>query len=156
MSAGGFFGETPPGTSLGAALGVSSAIGWALGTVYFKRAQERVSTLWAVAIPFFSGGLVMTALGLFVESPADVRWTGSFIASLLYVSVVGTSLAWLLWLGLVRAGEASRVSAYVFFVPLVAILIGSLFLGEPLSPSLLVGTALVVSGIYLVNKQSAK
>ena len=58
----------------------------------------------------------------------------------------------MLWL--VRAGEASRVSAYVFIVPVVSVLLGALFLEETLSPLLLVGAALVVSGIYLVNKQS--
>jgi drug/metabolite transporter (DMT)-like permease len=69
---------------------------------------------------------------------------------------VGTALAWILWLGLVRAGEASRVSAYVFFVPLVSVLLGALFLSESLSSLLLVGAALVVSGIYLVNRQGSQ
>jgi drug/metabolite transporter (DMT)-like permease len=58
-----------------------------------------------------------------------------------------------LWLGLIRAGEASRVAAYVFFVPLVAVVLGALFLGETVGLSLLVGAALVVSGIYLVNRR---
>jgi drug/metabolite transporter (DMT)-like permease len=53
----------------------------------------------------------------------------------------------------VRAGEASRVAAYVFFVPLVAVSLGALFLGETLSALLAVGAAFVVSGIYLVNRQ---
>jgi drug/metabolite transporter (DMT)-like permease len=57
-----------------------------------------------------------------------------------------------LWLGLIRAGEASRVAAYVFFVPLVSVMIGAFFLDERLSISLLVGAALVVCGIYLANR----
>jgi drug/metabolite transporter (DMT)-like permease len=155
VSAGGFFGEMPPGASLGVAFGISSAFAWASGTVYFKRAQESVSTLWAVAIPFLLGGAVLTAFGLVVESPAEITWNGPFVASLLYAAIIGTGLAWLLWLGLVRAGEASRVAAYIFFVPIVAVLIGALFLGEALRTSLIVGAVLVVTGIYLVNKQPA-
>lgn len=155
VSVGGFFGEMPPATSLGVAFGIFSAFAWALGTVYFKKAQERVSTLWAVAAPFLVGGAILTLIGSVVESPADIAWNKSFIVSLLYLSIVGTGLAWLLWLGLVRAGEASRVAAYIFFVPLGAVLIGALFLGEALRPTLIVGAVLVVSGIYLVNKQPA-
>jgi drug/metabolite transporter (DMT)-like permease len=64
------------------------------------------------------------------------------------------ALAWLLWLGLVRAGEASRVAAYVFVVPLVSVLLGALYLNEALSPWLLIGAALVISGIYIVNRRS--
>ena len=157
VSAGGLLGELPPDASFGVAFGVGSALFWALGTVYFKKVQERVSSLWAVAVPFLAGGLVLTALGLIVESPAEIVWNPPFVASLFYASLLGTAAAWLIWLGLVRAGEASRVSAYIFFVPLVAVLIGAIFLDETLSPSLIVGAALVVTGIYLANAQpSAK
>ena len=151
VSAGGLLGELPPGASLGVAFGVGAALSWALGTVYFKQAQERVSTLWAVAVPFLAGGVVLTALVTVVESPAEITWNTPFVLSLLYSSLFGTAVAWLIWLGLVRAGEASRVSAYIFFVPLMAVLIGAIFLDETLSPSLLVGAALVVVGIYLAN-----
>ncbi|WP_166397022.1 DMT family transporter [Rubrobacter marinus] len=151
VSAGGLLGELPPGASLGVALGVGAALSWALGTVYFKKAQERVALLWAVAVPFLAGGVVLTALGALVESPSEITWNAPFVASLLYASLLGTGVAWLLWLGLVRAGEASRVSAYIFFVPLVAVLIGAVFLDETLSPSLVAGAALVVAGIYLAN-----
>ncbi len=54
-----------------------------------------------------------------------------------------------------RAGEASRVAAYVFFVPLAGIVIGAVFLNERLTVSLLIGTVLIVSGIYLVNRAPA-
>jgi drug/metabolite transporter (DMT)-like permease len=68
---------------------------------------------------------------------------------------MGISVAWMIWFALVRAGEASRVAAYVFAVPVTAVLVGTVFLNEPLTYSLLVGTALVVSGIYLVNRTVA-
>ena len=151
--AGGLLVDLPPGAPLGVAFGIGAALSWALGTVYFKKVQDRVATLWAVAVPFLAGGIVLTALGLLVESPAEITWNTPFLASLLYSSLLGTAVAWLLWLGLVRAGEASRVSAYIFFVPLVAVLIGAIFLDETLSPSLLVGATLVVAGIYLANGQ---
>lgn len=154
VSAGSMSGEAL-GSPLGIVFGVGSAVSWALGTVYFKRYGERLSMLWAVAAPFTIGGVLLTAVGLVLEPFSEISWNGTFVAGWLYTSLVGTALAWVLWLGLVRAGEASRVSAYVFIVPVVSVLLGALFLGETLSPLLLVGAALVVSGIYLVNKQSA-
>jgi O-acetylserine/cysteine efflux transporter len=144
------------GTPLGVAFGVASAVSWALGTVYFKRYAGRLPVLWAVGGPFLLGGVCITGLGLALEAPSGITWTETFVASLLYTSLAGTALAWVLWLGLIRAGEASRVSAYVFFVPLVAVVLGALFLGETVSPLLLVGAALVVSGIYLVNRRGER
>ena len=154
VSAGSFSGSSL-GTPLGVAFGLASALSWTLGTVYFKRYGERLSTLWAVAGPFSAGGVVLTGLGLVLEPLSEISWTGTYVASFLYTALVGTALAWMLWLGLVKAGEASRVSAYVFFVPLVSVLLGAAFLGETLSPLLLVGAALVVLGIYLANRQPA-
>jgi len=142
----------------GVVLGAASALSWALGTVYFKKYEARVSTLWAVAVPFLAGGMTLTAFGLFVEPWGRVSWNSPFVASLLYSGLVGISLAWVIWFALVRAGEASRVASYIFVVPLTAVLIGVVFLDEPLGYTLVVGAAFVVCGIYLVNRepQSAK
>ena len=152
VSSASFSGAADALSPIGVVLGTASALAWALGTVYFKRYEARVSTLWAVAVPFVVGGAALTALGLVVESWDDVSWTGTFVGSLLYSALIGISAAWVIWFGLVRAGEASRVAAYIFAVPLTAVLVGALVLDEPLSYSLLVGAALVVCGIYLVNR----
>jgi O-acetylserine/cysteine efflux transporter len=155
VSAGSLSGGASLGTPLGVTIGLISAVSWALGTVYFKRYGERLSTLWAVAVPFLVGGVFLPSLGLVLEPVSSISWTGTYVASWLYTSLAGTAFTWVLWLGLVKAGEASRVAAYVFFVPLVSVLLGALFLGETLSPLLLVGAALVVCGIYLVNRRGA-
>ena len=150
VSAGSFSGDAI--SPLGVAFGAGSALSWALGTVFFKKYEVRVSTLWAVAVPFLVGGVMLTALGLVVESWGEISWTGGFVASILYSSLVGISAAWVIWFALVRAGEASRVAAYIFAVPLTAVLIGVVFLDEPLGFALLIGAVLVVCGIYLVNR----
>jgi len=139
-------------TLLGVVSGVASALFWALGTVGFKRYEARIATLWAVALPFLAGGAVLTTLGLFSERLSDISWTGPFVSSVLYSAFVGTGLAWLLFFGLVRAGEASRVASFIFVVPLAAVVIGAVVLDEALGLSLLAGAALIVSGIYLVNR----
>ncbi|HYQ82632.1 MAG TPA: DMT family transporter, partial [Rubrobacter sp.] len=139
----------------GVAFGAGSALSWALGTVFFKRYQARIPTMWAVAIPFVIGGMVLTLFGFATESFSEVSPTATLFASLSYVSLVEIALAWLIWFGLVRKGEASRVAVYVFFVPLVSIVIGAVFLDERLTPSLSIGTFLIVTGIYTVNRSSA-
>lgn len=139
-------------SAMGVMFGAGSAFFWAMGTVLFKRFQERVSAMWAVALPFLIGGVVLTTFSYTTERWAEVSLTGSLFASLGYAALIGVALAWLIWFTLVQAGEASRVAAYIFFVPLVGIIIGALFLDERLTASLLVGAALIVSGIYLVNR----
>jgi O-acetylserine/cysteine efflux transporter len=153
VSAGSILGGANAISPVGVVLGAGSALSWAFGTVYFKKYETRLSTLWAVAVPFVVGGVILTALGLLVEPWGEVSWTGQFVTSLLYSGLVGIALAWVIWFALVRAGEASRVAAYIFAVPLSAVLIGVVFLDEPLGYPILIGATLVVSGIYLVNRE---
>ena len=110
--------------------------------------------MWAVAIPFVIGGMVLTLFSFAIESWSDVSPTATLFVSLTYVSLVEIALAWLIWFGLIRAGEASRVAVYVFFVPLVSIVIGAIFLDEQLTTSLLIGTFLILTGTFTVNRSS--
>jgi drug/metabolite transporter (DMT)-like permease len=104
--------------------------------------------------PFVLGGTILTLFGFAIESWWEVSPTATLFASLSYVSLVEIALAWLIWFGLIRAGEASRVAVYVFFVSLVSIVIGAIFLDERPTTSLLIGTCLIVTGIYSVNRSS--
>lgn len=139
-------------TLVGVVSGVASALSWAIGTVGFKKYEARISTLWAVALPFLAGGAVLTILGLILEPLSGISWSGPLVSSVLYSAFIGTGLAWLLFFGLVRAGEASRVASFIFVVPLAAVVIGAVVLDEALGLPLLAGAALIVSGIYLVNR----
>ena len=130
------------------------ALVWSLGTIAFKRYAGRIDAWWGVGLPFLVGGVIMTAAGAAVEG-TDITWSGEFVVALAWAALVGTALSWSLWFELVSAGEAGRAAAYIFFVPLVSLVIGATFLGEKLGLSLLVGAALVILGVYLVNRRSS-
>jgi O-acetylserine/cysteine efflux transporter len=60
------------------------------------------------------------------------------------------------WFGLVGSGEAGRAASYIFFVPIVSLVVGALFLGESMGLSLLGGAALVIVGVFLVNRRQPR
>jgi drug/metabolite transporter (DMT)-like permease len=135
----------------GVCYALGTALAWSLGTIVVKRAP--VDLWWAVALPFTVGGVVLCALGAAVEGVA-ITWTPGFVVALAYSTFIGTSLSWGLWFALIGAGEATRAAAMIFFVPLVSLVIGTLFLDEVLHASLIVGAALVVLGVWLVNRRT--
>src|SRR4029450_5804716 len=112
VSSGSIFGST---SAAGVAFGAGSAFSWALGTVFFKRYEARISTMWAVGLAFGRGGVVLTLFGFAIESWSEVSPMATLFASLSYVSLVEIALAWGIWFGLIRAGEGSRVAVSVFF-----------------------------------------
>jgi drug/metabolite transporter (DMT)-like permease len=141
-------------SAAGVGLAVASALAWALGTIVFKATDGRVDPWWAVALPFLVGGVMLTLVGLVVEGH-EITWSAQFVAALAFAGLVGTAAAWSLWFGLVAAGEAGRAASYIFFVPLVGVVVGVVLLDETLSASLLLGAALVVLGVYLVNRRQS-
>ena len=149
VSAGAFSGHA---SLLGVGYAVAGALIWALGTIAFKQYAGRVDVWWAVAIPFLVGGVVLTAGGAAVEG-VSIDWSGEFVTAFVYAALVGTAMSWSLWFGLVSSGDAGRAASYIFFVPLVSLVIGAVFLHESLGLSLLIGAALVILGVYLVNRR---
>ncbi|NBD27473.1 DMT family transporter [Paenibacillus glycinis] len=140
----------------GILLALGSALSWALGTIFVKKSSSAVDPIWLVTLQLIIGGLFMTTLGTSVESWSDVEWTGGFIASLLFISIFVIALGWLVFYKLMDAGDASKVASFTFLIPLVAILTGCLFFGEPFTLSLLAGLALILFSIYFVNRQNAR
>ena len=140
-------------SGLGVGLGVATAVCWAFGTVTAKRVAPRVEPLWAVALPLVAGGLVLTAVAG-VTGATTVELSGRVVMAFAWTTLVGTTLAWLLWMYLVSGGDVGRVAVSIFLVPVIAVLLGWAVLGEPLGWWLAAGTALVCAGVFTVNRWS--
>ena len=74
-------------------------------------------------------------------------------AALGYLIVFGTVLPFLWFYEGVKALGAARAAQFINLVPPLAVAESELILGEPMTPALYVGTALVVTGLSLTNKR---
>ena len=141
------------GSRLGVVLGVAAALCWSLGTITAKRVRPRVEPLWAVALPLVAGGVALSAYaGVTGETSVDL--TGRVAVALVWTTLVGTTLAWLLWMYLVTSGDVGRVAVSIFLVPVVAVLLGWWLLDESLDWTVVGGTVLVCAGVLLVNRSA--
>lgn len=150
VSAGGFSGHV---AVIGVVLALVTALSWALGTVYIKKANQKVDALWMVAFQCTLGGLVLTASGSVTESWADITWNAPYLIGLIFGIIFGIALSWIIYFTLVGAGDASKVASYTFLVPLLSVFIGTLLLHEPFTWFLLLGLVLIGISIYLVNRK---
>ena len=86
----------------------------------------------------------------FEGNPVGYRWTPLAVASLLYLTLVGSVVAFLLFYWLVRHMEVTKTMLIALVTPLFAVLLGLAVLGERLTWRTLAGGALIMSGIGLV------
>lgn len=82
---------------------------------------------------------------LYVRAPMTL--TVPVVASIAVLGAIGTGLAYLLYYGLIRDAGATAASTVTYLVPVVAVTLGILVLGEPLSWTVFVGGAVVVLGV---------
>lgn len=137
---------------LGIVLALVTAFGWAIGTIYSKKVSPRVDSMWLAAFQCIIGGIVLTISGSFYESWSNIVWNVPYLFGLLFGIFIGISATWVVYFTLINAGDASKVASFTFLVPLIAVLSGTVFLGEPFTISLLIGLVLIAVNIYLVNR----
>ncbi|KZE72919.1 MULTISPECIES: DMT family transporter [Paenibacillus] len=150
VSVGGFSGHV---AIAGVVIAIITAVSWALGTVYVKKVNQRVDSLWLVAFQCTLGGIVLTGAGSVTESWSDIVWNVPYMSGLVFGTVLGISLSWLLYFTLVNSGDASKVASYTFLVPVISVFVSSMLLHESITAFLLVGLVLIGFSIYLVNRR---
>jgi drug/metabolite transporter (DMT)-like permease len=144
-------GETWPGDMMGLTAGLL----WGLTTVVIRAgplAKAHAEQLLFYQIAVAAGILPLLSLAL------GERWMVSFSAfatlSLTVQTVVGAFASYLAWMWMLGRYPATKISVFVFLTPLFALLFGSVWLQEPVTPSLLAAMALVAVGIVLVNRKA--
>lgn len=141
---------------IGIILALITGIGWSVGVVYVKKTSGQVHGLWLVALQNVIGGLVMLGVGMGMENISSIKWNFEFVSCFAYGGVVALGLSTAVYFKLMSCGESSKVGSFTFLVPLIAVAIGTLFLGEPFNISILAGLALILISIYLINGKSSE
>ena len=138
---------------LGAVVVVLAALSWAIGSLYSRRAKLPASLLQAAAMQSVTGGFLLLALGSATDEWTRLDFTAVSVRSVLSLGcliVFGSLLGFTAYIWLLRATTPSRVSTYAYVNPVVAVLLGWTFAGEPLTGRMLGATALIVAAVALV------
>jgi len=138
-------------TVKGAAFSLMAAGGVAAGNLVMKHIGCRVDGLTATAWQYVLGGLPLLGWALVVEEPAEVAWTRTFVAGLLFLGVVGSAGTSWLWYHLVRDGELIPLNALTLFTPVFALGLALLIYRERLSAPSLGGVAATAAGVMWVS-----
>lgn len=85
-----------------------------------------------------------------------VEWNGELMAVLAYLVIGNSLVAITLLLAMIRAGEASRVSALFYLVPPLSALLAWLLIGEQMGPLAWLGMALAAGGVSLAGRVGAR
>jgi drug/metabolite transporter (DMT)-like permease len=140
--------------SLGILMLLLAEVGWVHGSFYSqRRARLPPSPLTASGIQMLAGGAVIFAGAVLVGEPASFEPEQISTASLLalaYLVVFGSMLAYTSYAWLLRHAPLSLVATHAYVNPVVAVALGTAFLGETLSARTIVASAIIVVAVAII------
>ena len=141
------------GVGSGEWLIVGCVVLWAAYTFISRRGTRELSALAMTFGASLTGWAMLTVAALVDGSLfalADTGWRGW--SSIVFLGLFGTAVAFTWYSDAVHRVGATRAAAFINLVPVCAVLLGALLLGERLGTAVLAGGALVIAGVLLTNR----
>lgn len=133
---------------------VLSNILWALGTIYSKNHKSETHPLFASGIQMLAGSVVLSIVALIRGEQQVYHPNSDSLWALLYLIVFGSWVAFGSFMYVIKKLPANVVSTYAYINTAVGIILGWLWLGEPMDLFTVMALVLTIGGVYLVSKSS--
>jgi len=124
---------------------------WAVYTIFGKSVITRHPPLMVTGASMVFAGLFSL---IFVRPALLMRIPTlplSFWGAVLFLALPCTVFAFLVWFSALEHMPASRVAVFIYLVPMFSVSFSHWILGEPITPALLLGAAVLIVGVWLVN-----
>ncbi len=127
---------------------------WAFYSLLMKPALQRYSSLFITRKVFFYGVLTILPYYLFVPGfPSfELLVQPAVLGNLLFLGCVASMLCFLAWNWCISRLGTVEATNWVYLNPLATIVAASLVLGEKITPYFIVGSLLILVGLYLTER----
>jgi drug/metabolite transporter (DMT)-like permease len=133
---------------------VAASAMWAAGSLTARRVNLPKDPLLSTGMQMLTGGAALLLAGTLAGEwgrldPGAVSAKSAL--SLLYLTVFGSLVAFSAYAWLLRATTPAKVSTYAYVNPVVAVVLGWAFAGEPLTARTLVSAAIIVGSVVMIT-----
>jgi drug/metabolite transporter (DMT)-like permease len=138
----------------GVAALVVAGFSWAAGSLWSRYNAKPDSPWMNAALQMMCGGVALLALSLFHGEPAHFHFAQASAQSwwaFLYLVVFGSWIGFSAYVWLLKASTPSRVATYAYVNPVIAVLLGRLWLHEPLGMRTLWAAAIILAGVVVTT-----
>jgi drug/metabolite transporter (DMT)-like permease len=130
---------------------IGSSVSYAIGGVYARRMVHGLRPMIPALFQVGFALVMVGVLALLFERPLNIPLRPDAILAIVWLGLLGSGAAYLVFFRLLGRWGATRTSLVAYLLPVYGIVLGAIVLSEPIDAGLVVGTALVIGGIGLVN-----
>ena len=143
---------------IGDTLALAANLCWALYSVLMIPAGRKYDSVFITRKVFFYG--LLTIIPYYIWRPEEldfskITFTSSVLFNLLFLGCVASMACFLAWTWVIKRLGAMVTTNYVYLNPVATIVFAWWILSEQITPFFLVGTVLILLGMYLADKKKA-
>ncbi len=133
-----------------------ATLSWAVGSLYGLKAPVPKSAILTAGMQMLAGGTVLGVVGTLrgeatTFDPSQV--SSASLWGLAYLIVFGAIIGYTAYSWLLKNTKPEMVATYAYVNPMIAVLLGWFIAGESLTPTMLVGAAIVVGSVALITSK---
>ncbi|MBC8268081.1 MAG: DMT family transporter [Rhodospirillaceae bacterium] len=129
---------------------LGAAICYSFAGIFGRRLSRHPPSVAATGM-LMASSVIMLPVALIVESPLEANPDMATWGSLLTMALLSTSVAYLIYFHILAKAGATNLLLVTFLVPVSALLLGILILGERLTGNAIIGMILIFSGLACVD-----
>jgi drug/metabolite transporter (DMT)-like permease len=138
------------------ALLLAASLSFAVASIIYRDAKLSVGPIAFNAVVMFLGGVVLAIAGIVAGEPSRWQWSWLGVASMLYLALFGSALAYTAYTWLLKRAPADRVGTFAYVNPAIATVLGWSVLGEALHRTQLAAVFVILAGVALVTLPPAR
>jgi drug/metabolite transporter (DMT)-like permease len=144
-------GDVANSNVVGALASVAAAACYGFGFAYAQRNLGNVPALVAAGGQLVAASVIAAPFAVYTSVAHGLELTPTRAISVVLLGVVGTGYAYLLNYRSIAELGSTKASLVTYFVVVVAVAVGVVFLDEPFEAGLVLGAVLVIMGVLLVQ-----
>jgi drug/metabolite transporter (DMT)-like permease len=141
------------GSIAGVIVVLLGSLAWAAGSLYSRKAPLPPRPLQGASMEMLAGAALLAVFGAATGELGQVEVgavSTSSLVALLYLTVVGSLVGFSAYIWLLKSAPTHLVGTYAYANPVVAVLLGTLWLGEPITVTTVVAGAAIIAAVALI------
>lgn len=142
---------------IGDLLAIGAALMFAVYSVFMLKTGAGYTLIQLTRKVFIYGFVSLTVMLLISgETLLPESLNGQGFASLFYLGLVASSLAFIFWNRAIQAIGPVKTNQYIYLIPVMTTLFASILLHEPVTWLTIAGAAMILAGLYLSEQSKSK
>ncbi len=138
-------------TSLGQLAILGASLSYAISSIFSRHALSDVRPEVVAAGMLSVSSLAMVPAAIWIEGAPSLAYSGQTWGALLYISLISSAFAYILYYRVLLTAGAGNVSLVTLMIAPVAVMLGAMTYGETLPPAAYLGLVLLALGMLVID-----